>query len=338
MSVSNDPIIRFQNVVKRYPGSATAALDVEEFSINRGEFFSILGPSGSGKTTALRLIAGFEHADGGRIFLGNQDVTDVPPYRRDINTVFQSYALFPHMTLRQNVAYPLKMAGVEKAELQRRVGEALEMVSMDKMAERFPHQVSGGQRQRVALARAFVGRPKVLLLDEPLSALDLNLRQQMQHVLVDLQRQIGITFVYVTHDQGEALSMSNRVAIISGGKIQQLDTPNSIYYQPNSRFVAQFIGKSNLVSAEVSNAGSNATASVCGQNFALPSAKRNGPTDLAVRFESLSVTRPGEPVPHQVCLTGKVSDVLFLGHTCEVKVKCRDQEFIALRLRAATQS
>lgn len=332
MTSSNDPIIRFKNVVKRYPGAPTPALDVAEFTINRGEFFSILGPSGSGKTTALRLIAGFEQADGGQIFVGDQDVTDVPPYRRDINTVFQSYALFPHMSLRDNVTYPLRMAGVDKASIRKRVDEALEMVAMEKMADRFPHQVSGGQRQRVALARAFVGRPKVLLLDEPLSALDLNLRQQMQHVLVDLQRKIGITFVYVTHDQGEALSMSNRVAIVSGGKIQQLDTPNAIYYEPNSRFVAQFIGKSNLVQAHVAGAGAadvDPVATVCGERFALPAAKQSGPINLAVRFESLAVTKPDEPAPHQVRLMGKVSDVLFLGHTCEVKVKCQDQEFIA---------
>ncbi|WP_336749618.1 ABC transporter ATP-binding protein [Pantoea vagans] len=329
MLSSSDSIISFRNVVKRYPGSLAAALDVPEFSINQGEFFSLLGPSGSGKTTALRLIAGFEQADSGRIFINDQDVTDVPPNRRNINTVFQSYALFPHMTLQENVAYPLRMAGVGKSELRMRVGEALEMVAMEKMANRFPHQVSGGQRQRVALARAFVGRPKVLLLDEPLSALDLNLRQQMQHVLVDLQRQIGITFVYVTHDQSEALSMSNRVAIVNGGKIQQLGTPNSIYYQPNSRFVSQFIGKSNLVTAQVSNAGASAMASVCGESFLLPTARRNGRLELAVRFESVSVTRPEEPIPHKIRLRGQVSDVLFLGHTCEVKVKCRDQELIA---------
>ncbi|MBL8576491.1 MAG: ABC transporter ATP-binding protein [Mesorhizobium sp.] len=329
MTASGEPIIRFQNVVKHYPGSAAPALDVSDFRIDKGEFFSILGPSGSGKTTALRLIAGFEQADSGRIFLGDEDVTDVPPYRRDINTVFQSYALFPHMSLAENVAYPLRMAGVEKAERRRRVGEALDMVAMDKMPDRLPHQVSGGQRQRVALARAFVGRPKVLLLDEPLSALDLNLRQQMQHVLVGLQRQIGITFVYVTHDQGEALSMSNRVAVIDGGKIRQLDTPNAIYYEPSSRFVAQFIGKSNLIPAQVAGAGSNPVATVSGVSFPLPKATRNGQVNLGIRFESLAVTRPEEATAHPVCLPGKVSDVLFLGHTCEVKVKCAGQEFIA---------
>ncbi|WP_322093876.1 ABC transporter ATP-binding protein [Paraburkholderia bannensis] len=326
----SDQIIRFENVVKSYPGAVSAALDVSDFSINRGEFFSILGPSGSGKTTALRLIAGFEEVDSGRIFLDTEDVTQVPPNKRNINTVFQSYALFPHMSLWDNVAYPLKMARTTKLELRRRVDEALDMVAMTKMAERYPHQVSGGQRQRVALARAFVARPKVLLLDEPLSALDLNLRLQMQHVLVELQRRIGITFIYVTHDQGEALSMSSRVAIINGGRIQQLGTPNSIYYQPNSRFVAQFIGKSNLVAAEVSHAGSgSAMVSVCGESFSLPAARRNGPTELAVRFESLSVTASDEAAPHAIRLRGQISDVLFLGHACEVKVRCQDQELIA---------
>ncbi len=329
MPSRNDAIIRFENVVKRYPGAATPALEVEEFSVERGEFFSILGPSGSGKTTALRLIAGFEHTDSGRILLDGQDVTDVPPNRRNVNTVFQSYALFPHMTLRQNVAYPLKMAGVDRVERDRRVSEALEMVAMDTMAERLPHQVSGGQRQRVALARAFVGRPKVLLLDEPLSALDLNLRQQMQHVLVDLQRRIGITFIYVTHDQSEALSMSSRVAIVNAGRIQQLDSPASIYYEPGSRFVAQFIGKSNLLTGTVEGTGALSRASVCGETFPLPGARRSGPVALGLRFESLTVTPGDQPRPDGVAIEGRVSDVLFLGHTCEVKVTCRDQELIA---------
>lgn len=328
-STSPEAIITLQNVVKTYPGSATPALDVENFSIDRGEFFSILGPSGSGKTTALRLIAGFEHVDKGRILIGNDDVTNVPPNRRNINTVFQSYALFPHMSLRDNVAYPLRMAGISGHERKPRVAEALDMVAMEKMADRFPHQVSGGQRQRVALARAFVGRPQVLLLDEPLSALDLNLRQQMQRVLVDLQRRIGITFVYVTHDQSEALSMSTRVAIINGGRIQQLDAPARIYYEPSSRFVAQFIGRSNLVQATASTVGGQKIASICGQDFALPQAKGAGPISLAIRFESLTVSLADEAPPNAVSLPGRVSDVLFLGHTCEVKVRCRDQEFIA---------
>ena len=329
MPATNDAIIRFEKVVKRYPGASTPALEVDEFSVERGEFFSILGPSGSGKTTALRLIAGFEQADTGRILLDGQNVTDVPPHRRNVNTVFQSYALFPHMTLRQNVDYPLRMAGIVKTERNRRVSEALEMVAMEKMAERLPHQVSGGQRQRVALARAFVGRPKVLLLDEPLSALDLNLRQQMQHVLVELQRKIGITFIYVTHDQSEALSMSSRVAIVNAGRIQQLDSPGGIYYEPSSRFVAQFIGKSNLLAAEVSGAGAAAVASVCGESFSFPASRRAGPISLGLRFESLTVTPGDRPKPADVAIEGRVSDVLFLGHTCEVKVTCRDQELIA---------
>jgi len=329
--VPSQPIIRFHNVVKHYLGSAIPALDVADFSIHQGEFFSILGPSGSGKTTALRLIAGFEPADHGHIYLENDDVTNVPPYRRDINTVFQSYALFPHMSVRDNVAYPLKMAGHNGQDISRRVGEALEMVAMESMASRFPHQVSGGQRQRVALARAFVGRPKVLLLDEPLSALDLNLRQQMQHVLVDLQRQIGITFVYVTHDQGEALSMSSRVAIINEGKIQQLDTPRAIYYQPANRFVAQFIGKSNLVEVQISDAGTGtgAQAHLGDISFPLPSAKRNGSARLALRFESLTITSSEEEAPFQVRLKGSISDVLFLGHLYEIGVRCGTQKLIA---------
>jgi len=330
---SLQPIIQLHNVVKHYPGSAIPALDIADLQIHQGEFFSILGPSGSGKTTALRLIAGFEQADRGRISLDQIDVTKVAPYRRNINTVFQSYALFPHMSLADNVAYPLKMAKHDKPEINKRVGEALEMVAMESMAARFPHQVSGGQRQRVALARAFVGRPQVLLLDEPLSALDLNLRQQMQHLLVDLQRQIGITFIYVTHDQGEALSMSSRVAIINEGKIQQLDTPRAIYYQPANRFVAGFIGKSNLIDIQISNAERGAIAHLGDVRFPLPSALKNGLARLMVRFEQLTITQPGtqsdNQPPHQICLSGRISDVLFLGHIMEVKVKCTAGELIA---------
>ena len=330
MTTPSGPIVRFTDVTKRYPGAASPALDVKSFTIDKGEFFSILGPSGSGKTTALRLIAGFERADTGRIHIADQDVTEVPPYRRDVNTVFQSYALFPHMTVRENVEYPIKMARGTAAERRKRAADALDLVEMASFAERFPHQMSGGQRQRVALARAFVARPKVLLLDEPLSALDLGLRQQMQHVLVALQRELGITFVYVTHDQGEALSMSSRVAVVSGGVIQQLDAPNAIYYRPCNKFVAQFIGKSNLIPVEVAGPHGQRAARIHDTAFGLTQATQDGPSRLGIRFESLSVTREGAPVPFPVDLPGRVSDVLFLGTACEVKVRCGETDLIAL--------
>lgn len=323
--MDQDQIVSLRNVVKTYPGAPSPALQIDELSIRPGEFFSLLGPSGSGKTTALRLIAGFEYADAGTVTIDGRNVTDVAPNQRDVNTVFQSYALFPHMTLRKNVDYPLWMKGIPAAERKKRVGEALEMVAMTTMADRYPHQVSGGQRQRVALARAFVGQPKVLLLDEPLSALDLNLRQQMQHLLVDLQRRIGVTFVYVTHDQGEALSMSNRVAVIAGGKVAQLSDPQTLYYKPASRFVAQFIGKSNIVPLSVQGA----VAEFQDTRFALPGDKGSGPMEMAIRFEALSVCGSGETPQHPVRMQGKIADVLFMGNACEIKVKVGARDLIA---------
>ncbi|WP_336331449.1 ABC transporter ATP-binding protein [Pseudomonas putida] len=330
MSSLHSPIVRFSDVVKQYPGAAKPALNVKSFDIKRGEFFSILGPSGSGKTTALRLMAGFESANTGQIHIAERDVTNVPAHRREINTVFQSYALFPHMTVQENVEYPLKMASVTRDEAQRRALEALEQVSMRDFAQRYPHQMSGGQRQRVALARAFVGRPKVLLLDEPLSALDLGLRLQMQHMLVELQRHLDITFVYVTHDQSEALSMSNRVAVINDGIIQQLDTPHAIYYQPSNRFVAQFIGKSNLVKIDVDGSASTRSANIAQVRFPLPQATSNGSSQLSIRFESLAITKADQPAPHPVVLPGRITDLLFLGTACEVKVQCGNTHLIAL--------
>ena len=330
MSTPSGPIVRFTDVTRTYPGATSPSLTVKSFTIDKGEFFSILGPSGSGKTTALRLIAGFERPDTGRIHIADQDVTDLPPNRRDVNTVFQSYALFPHMTVRENVEYPVKMANGTAADQRKRAADALDLVEMASFAERYPHQMSGGQRQRVALARAFVARPKVLLLDEPLSALDLGLRQQMQHVLVGLQRELGITFVYVTHDQGEALSMSSRVAVINGGVIQQLDAPDAIYYRPCNRFVAQFIGKSNLIQVDVAGPHGKWGTKIHETAFDLDQATQGGPSRLGIRFESLSVTREGAPVPFPIEMPGQVSDVLFLGTSCEVKVRCGETDLIAL--------
>jgi putative spermidine/putrescine transport system ATP-binding protein len=223
---------------------AVAGIDLE---IERGEFFTMLGPSGSGKTTTLRMIAGFEDPSAGTIELAGEEVSGVPPYDRAINTVFQDYALFPHMTVGDNVAYGLKVAGVAKAERGKRSDEALEMVRLPGYADRKPGELSGGQRQRVALARAIVNRPKVLLLDEPLGALDLKLREQMQVELKTIQSEVGITFVYVTHDQDEALTMSDRIAVFSEGRIEQVSPPRELYEQPVNEFVAGFVGVSNVI-------------------------------------------------------------------------------------------
>jgi putative spermidine/putrescine transport system ATP-binding protein len=240
-----DSAVRFRKASLRY--GKVLALDGIDLEISSGEFFGILGPSGSGKTSCLRLIAGFERPSEGVIELHGRSAVAVPPYDRDVNTVFQDYALFPHMTIEQNVAFGLMVKGVDRRERRSRVDEMLEMVRLEGLGERRPSQLSGGQRQRVALARALVNRPSVLLLDEPLGALDLKLRQQMQIELRALQRTLGITFIFVTHDQGEALSMSDRLAVFSGGRIEQVGTPREIYEQPSTRFAAQFVGDSNIV-------------------------------------------------------------------------------------------
>jgi spermidine/putrescine transport system ATP-binding protein len=235
------------------------AVDDLSLDIEEGEFFSLLGPSGCGKTTTLRMIGGFEDPTYGTIYLGGSDVTDLPPYRRDVNTVFQSYALFPHLDVFENVAFGLRRKKVPKEEVQRRVRESLALVDLEGFDQRKPPQMSGGQQQRVALARALVNRPKVLLLDEPLGALDLKLRKQMQLELKRIQQEVGITFIYVTHDQEEALTMSNRLAVIRHGRIEQLGAPEEVYEHPATDFVAGFLGASNLLEGEIVSLNGTAT-------------------------------------------------------------------------------
>ncbi len=242
------PAVRFENVSRHF--GAVRAVDDVTLDIAAGEFFAMLGPSGSGKTTCLRLIAGFEQPNSGRIDIFGQNAVGVPPYRRNVNTVFQDYALFPHMTVLENIGYGLMVRGIAKGERDRKAEETLELVALPGFGERRPSQLSGGQRQRVALARALVNEPKVLLLDEPLGALDLKLREQMQVELKALQRNLGITFVFVTHDQGEALSMADRVAIFNNGRIIQVGTPEDIYERPAMRFVADFVGSSNVLAPD----------------------------------------------------------------------------------------
>jgi putative spermidine/putrescine transport system ATP-binding protein len=244
--------VSFQHVSRHF-GSVRAVDDVS-LDIAEGEFFAMLGPSGSGKTTCLRLIAGFEQPTTGHIEIFGETAEGVPPYRRNVNTVFQDYALFPHMTILENVGYGLMVKGIGKPERDRKAEEALALVALPGYGGRRPGQLSGGQRQRVALARALVNEPKVLLLDEPLGALDLKLREQMQVELKSLQKKLGITFVFVTHDQGEALSMANRVAIFNDGKIVQVGSPEDVYERPNTRFVADFVGSSNVLSPALAKA------------------------------------------------------------------------------------
>ena len=238
--------LKISNIQKRY--GDVAALNQIDIEIFDGEFFSLLGPSGSGKTTCLKVIAGFEVPDSGSIHLFDEDVSSIPPFKRDVNTVFQDYALFPHMNVRDNVGYSLKIKKVPKNDQERLIEEILQKVKLQGYDSRKPSELSGGQRQRVALARSLINKPKVLLLDEPLGALDLKLREQMQFELKSLQRQFEITFVYVTHDQQEAMSMSDRIAIFNEGKIEQIDTPINIYNKPNSAFVADFIGTTSIIS------------------------------------------------------------------------------------------
>jgi spermidine/putrescine transport system ATP-binding protein len=244
--------IEMRDVVKRF--GEVVAVDHVDMRIRDGEFFSMLGPSGCGKTTSLRMIAGFEYPTSGDICLNGQPIGNTPPFQRNVNTVFQSYALFPHLSVAQNVAFGLEMKKVPKADIARRVREALDMVRLSGFDERKPRQLSGGQQQRVALARALVNHPDVLLLDEPLGALDLKLRKEMQIELKGLQERVGITFIYVTHDQEEALTMSDRIAVMSGGRVLQIGSPTEIYERPNCRFVADFIGESNFLPGRVSEA------------------------------------------------------------------------------------
>ena len=247
------PAVEFKSVEKRYDN--TVALQNVNFTVNQGEFFAMLGPSGSGKTTCLRLIAGFDFPTQGSIQLEGKDISALPPFQRPVNTVFQDYALFPHMSVLENVAYGLMIANEDKSSRERKAQELLEMVRLGGMAKRRPSELSGGQRQRVALARALAKQPKILLLDEPLGALDLKLREAMQAELKQLHKELGLTFILVTHDQGEALSMADRVAVFSEGKIEQIDTPQALYNQPKTAFVARFVGSANVLAGNAFGGG-----------------------------------------------------------------------------------
>jgi putative spermidine/putrescine transport system ATP-binding protein len=286
--------VTLQSVVKRF--GDVVAVDGVDLEVREGEFFSMLGPSGSGKTTCLRMIAGFEAPSEGRVLLGGQDVTRLAPYQRDVNTVFQDYALFPHMSVQENVEYGLKVKKVPARDRRARAADALTMVQLSAFGDRKPSQLSGGQRQRVALARALVNRPKVLLLDEPLGALDLKLRQAMQIELKEIQEQVGLTFIYVTHDQEEALTMSDRLAVFSHGRVEQVGTPADVYERPATGFVAGFVGTSNVLEGE-------AARTIAGDAHA-----------FTIRPEKIAMVDPGQTVHESSCTaTGHVREVVYLG-------------------------
>ncbi|MDQ1460583.1 MAG: putative spermidine/putrescine transport system ATP-binding protein [Actinomycetota bacterium] len=300
---TTDTAVRIQLRGLRKTFGPVVAVDRLDLDVHDGEFFAMLGPSGSGKTTVLRMIAGFETPTAGSIRLGGVDATALPPFRRDVNTVFQDYALFPHMNVEQNVAYGLRVRKVARGERAGRVAAALEMVRLGGYGARRPSELSGGQRQRVALARALINRPKVLLLDEPLGALDLKLREQMQLELKAIQRDIGITFVFVTHDQDEALTLCDRLAVFNEGRIEQLGTPAEVYEAPATRFVAEFVGTSNVLSAE-------AARSVYGEN-----------ATFAVRPEKVRLSPSGSTAAaDEIAVSGSISEVVYAGAATRVVV------------------
>jgi spermidine/putrescine ABC transporter ATP-binding subunit len=314
-------LLSVRNIAKTF-GRNVVLRDVS-LEIAEGEFLTILGESGSGKTTLLRIVAGFETATSGEVWMGSERLDRQPPYRRRVNTVFQNYALFPHLTVEQNVAYGLRVARRPQAEIEQRVTEALEKVKMTAHARKKPSKISGGQQQRVALARALVNRPNLLLLDEPLSALDANLRRQMQVELKSLQREVGIAFVFVTHDQEEAMVMSDRIALLRSGELEQVATPREIYSRPATAYVAQFIGHTNLLRADVRD-----SVARCGAlSWQTPSA--DGPTLFSLRPEHL---RPSSAASNgTVRVKGKVLQQAFHGATSLVRVECADGLVLVMR-------
>ena len=316
-TASSEADIHLEGVTKRF-GEAVAVDDLT-LSIERGAFYALLGPSGCGKTTTLRMIGGFEDPTAGVVYLGGQAVQDLPPYKRDVNTVFQSYALFPHLTVEKNVAFGLERKKVSKSETATRVGEALEMVQLGPLAKRKPGQLSGGQAQRVALARALVNRPRALLLDEPLGALDLRLRKQLQIELKRIQREVGITFVHVTHDQEEAMSMADTIAVMNKGKIEQAGTAEDLYERPVTAFVANFLGVSNLVDGKVLERGTEiARVETPDGTVSVPCSRMSEAPGEAVRIgvrpEKIELVPASDGVPAgRNALRGTVSVASFLG-------------------------
>ena len=328
---SAKPYISFKNVTKKF-GDFTA-VDNLSLNIYNREFFALLGASGCGKSTLLRMLAGFEQPTTGEIVLDGQDLAGTPPYRRPVNMMFQSYALFPHMSVEKNIAFGLRQDGMPKSEIDDRVGQMLKLVKLEQFAKRKPNQLSGGQRQRVALARSLAKRPKVLLLDEPLGALDKKLREETQFELMDLQQSLGLTFVVVTHDQEEAMTMADRIAVMSHGKVVQVATPAEIYEAPNCRFVADFIGDVNILDGNVTSAQSGIVEIAVDSALTLRTASSEAPAagsraSLAIRPEKLRVT-PRPPANASVnAAEGEIWDIAYLGDMTVFHVKLKSGQVV----------
>ncbi|ACU76277.1 spermidine/putrescine ABC transporter ATPase subunit [Catenulispora acidiphila DSM 44928] len=311
---SATPAVRLDRITKRFGGDNDTAAAVADLSLDiaPGEFYSLLGPSGCGKTTTLRMIGGFADPTSGSILLAGQDVTRLPPNKRNVNTVFQSYALFDHLSVADNVAFGLKRAGVAREEIRRRVGEMLELVQLTTFADRKPRTLSGGQRQRVALARALVNRPAVLLLDEPLAALDLKLRRQMQIELKQIQREVGITFVFVTHDQDEALTMSDRVAVMNAGRVEHCGTPEDVYEHPETKFVASFMGTSNLMTGVYRSGAVQITGGPAIAVGPCPEITEGSEVSISIRPEKIWLSDFEADMPRA---RGVIKDTVYSGPT-----------------------
>lgn len=348
--MSNEVVVEMLDVVKRFPtpeGGVVSAVDHVSLQVKDGEFFSLLGPSGCGKTTTLRMIAGFEMPTTGEILIDGEYQGYLPANQRPVNTVFQQYALFPHMTIEENVGFGLEMKGVPRVERKKRVEEALNMVKLLGTERRRPNQLSGGQQQRVALARALINRPKVLLLDEPLGALDLKLRKAMQLELKTLQREVGITFIYVTHDQEEALTMSDRIAVMSQGKVLQIGEPEEIYENPTNRFVADFIGETNFVDGAVEKYGEPvqfaiAPGAIVQATWASSPINVGSKAILSVRPEKIDVTRLDAQLPadsrKDSHISGRIMDVVYLGTDTRYVVRMADKADVVVRMQNTTSS
>ena len=320
-SARGDLILK--NLTKSY-GEFNAVDDLS-LVIPKGSFFALLGPSGCGKTTTLRMVAGLEEPTAGSIFVGETDITDMKPYRRPVNTVFQNYALFPHLSIFENIAFGLRRRGISDAEVKTAVDKVLNLVELPQLATRKPNQLSGGQQQRIAVARAIVNRPALLLLDEPLGALDLKLRRQMQIELKWIQTEIGITFVHVTHDQEEAMTMADTIAVMNKGKIEQMGSPEELYDSPKTAFVANFLGQSNLIPGEVSgNDGNNLIVDLFGTKVAVPKARSSADGSsvlVGIRPEKFRISPEGKNVSGNVLTGGKVSDVSYIGVSTQYQVE-----------------
>ncbi len=322
------PILRIEGVSKRF--GAFAAVDHLSLDIYQGEFFALLGPSGCGKTTLLRMIAGFEQPSAGRIVLDGVDLAPVPPYQRPVNMMFQSYALFPHLNVEANIAFGLKQEGLPKAEIAARVADMLALVKLEGFGRRKPHELSGGQRQRVALARSLAKRPRVLLLDEPMAALDKKLRGETQFELMELQRRLGLTFIIVTHDQSEAMTVADRIAVMDRGRLMQVAPPAEIYEQPNSRWVADFIGDVNVFEGRLGDDGASVEGTAFGQLpvTAKVDAEPGSTVWIAVRPEKMRIARERPSSAEANCIEAKVADIGYLGDLSVYKLRVGDGQIV----------